>query len=341
MITRRIRVLVAGILIALCCEAVNGQGSSSVILVVDVENLVSYFEDTSDLSKFATEPNVTPPVSPNNFYFRVGIGDIVAVNGQPVKGTLTRNIRQVLLRTTPTDGQAIADTVRNGVLADSFEILKSDGTSIGTIVTYGNAAGGPPVGAPLSITQGSFAIVGGTGAFLGARGQYGNAVGPQSTPIRQASVREDPGNRRRNGGGRVKFVLQVIPMFRPEIMNTTYGPAVMHSSTSTLVYAFDPAASAERLTLFATGLGAVVNSPVEVIVNGQSAEVLGAVGVPSCPETISRAHTTVPATVVSPLDAENCYQIDFRLPAGVAGETAIIQLRAAFIAGREASISTR
>src|SRR5436190_9186561 len=115
MITGRICVLVAAISMALCCKAVQGQGSSSVILVVDVENVVQYFEDTSDLSKFATDPNVTTPVLPRNLNGGLVLGDIVAVNGQPAKGTMTRNARSAFLTTAPTPGQAIADTVRNAV----------------------------------------------------------------------------------------------------------------------------------------------------------------------------------------------------------------------------------
>src|SRR5437016_14630187 len=107
----RIRVLVAGILIALCGKAVDGQGSSSVILTIDVENILEYLEDTSDLSKFATVPNVTTLVQPKNFEFAVFIGDIVAVNGQPAKGTLTRNFRRVDLTTAPNPGQGIADNL--------------------------------------------------------------------------------------------------------------------------------------------------------------------------------------------------------------------------------------
>jgi uncharacterized protein (TIGR03437 family) len=297
------------------------------ILEIDVENLVEYQEDTSDLSKFASAPNATTAVPPRNFYFRVGIGDIVAVNGQLAKGTMTRNIRQVLLRTAPDPGQAVADTVRNGVLADSFEILKSDGTPIGTIVSYGPAAGSPAPGAPMSITQGNFAIVGGTGAFLGARGQYGNAVTPQSTPIRPASITEDPANRRRNGGGRVKFVLQVIPMFQPQIVITSGGPAVFHADF-TSVTAAKPAKAGEVLIVQATGLGPTrpgvdpgqpfptdalqqVNSPVAVTVNGQAAEVVNSVGWPGLVDT---------------------YRVDFRVPDGATGMAAI-QLSAAWIAG--------
>ena len=102
MITRRTVLFVAVISMALCSKAVYGQGSSGVILVVEVENLLRYREDTSDLSKFATDPNPTIPTPPRNFYFVVYIGDIVAVNGQPAKGTFTRNRLTLGLTTTPT-----------------------------------------------------------------------------------------------------------------------------------------------------------------------------------------------------------------------------------------------
>ena len=62
MITRRIRMLVAGTLIAICCKTVSGQGSSSVILNVNTENSVVYLDDVSDVSRFATNLNVTAAV---------------------------------------------------------------------------------------------------------------------------------------------------------------------------------------------------------------------------------------------------------------------------------------
>ena len=84
-----------------------------------------------------------------------------------------------------------------------------------------------------------------------------------------------------------------------------------HSSDFTVVTTARPAAPGEVLSLFATGLGpmrrtvaygqpfppnplAVVTSPVEVRVNGISAEVLGAVGFPN---------------------AVDGYQVNFRVPA--------------------------
>ncbi|MBI3696596.1 MAG: hypothetical protein HY238_17365 [Acidobacteria bacterium] len=325
------------LLAAVCCKSGFGQVAPATILEIDVENLVNYGEDTSDLSKFATDPNVTTPSPPRNFSFALLIGDIVAVNGQPAKGTLTRNLRQVSLGLAGNPGQAIADTQRAAVLVDAFEILKSDGTPgtpIGIIVTSGFGTGSPPRGAPLSITQGNYAITGGTGAFLGARGQAGQAASPQPPFPRQASVMEDPANRRRNGGGRLRFVLQVIPMFRPEIAQTLVGPAVTHSSDFSLVSASKPAAAGEILSAFVTGLGptrpgvdpgkpfptsslAAVNSPVEVTVNGRPAEVLAAVGFPG---------------------AVDGYQVNFRVPPDTARGTATIQVSAAWIAGSEVKI---
>src|SRR5262249_25956222 len=149
-------------------------------------------------------------------------------------------------------------------------------------------AGSPPPGAPLVATGENQAITGGTGAFLGARGQAA-AIGFLRSG-RTGSMTEDPGNRRINGGGAVRFVLHVIPMSRPEILTTTNGPAVYHSDF-TPVTVSRPARAGELLTLTATGLGPTrpgvnpgaafpvdplqeVNSPVEVAVNGKPVEVV-------------------------------------------------------------------
>jgi uncharacterized protein (TIGR03437 family) len=321
---------------ALCAATFSQLGQAQVappsILEVDVENYVRYQEDTTDLSKFATDPNLTTSTPPRNFGFNVSVGDIVAVNGQPAKGTFVRNARPVTLVTAPNPGQGIADATRNGVATDTFEILTSDGThAIGTIVSFGLAAGSAPPGAPLSITQGNFAIIGGTGAFLGARGAWGQAVTPQSVAERPASITEDPVNRRRNGGGRVRFVLQVIPMSVPQIVTTSSGLGVFHGDLTPVTSA-KPAKSGEMLITMVTGLGPtrpgvdpgqpfpaypanplqVVNSPVEVKVNGQSASAFNAIGWPGLVDT---------------------YRLDFRVPDGLASGVAGIQLSAAWIVG--------
>ena len=218
-----------------------------------------YFQDTSDVSKYATEPNVTPPTAiPRNFYRVEGIADIVAVNGQPVKGTYANAAAAMVLRTAPTPGQAIADTVRQAMTVTTFEILKSDGTSIGTIVASGLFAGDAPPGSPTAAAGGNFVITGGTGAFLGARGQMSvAAAAPGVVTQRNASITEDPANRQRNGGGTVRWIAHVIPMARPEVTMLPSGPAITHSSDFSLVTVAKPATQGEILSLFATGLGPV------------------------------------------------------------------------------------
>ena len=223
-----------------------------------------------------------------NLNHALGIADIVAVNGQSVTGTHRRSAVNINFRTAPSPGQAIADTVRNALAVATFEILKSDGTPIGTIVAEGFAGGTAPPGSPSSITGGNdFVITGGTEAFLGARGQVGVAANPPGVAVqRAASMTEDPASRRLNGGGTQRWVAYLIPMSAPQIINTASGPAVTHSSDFSLVTSSKPAVAGEVLSLFATGLGptvpavdpgqpfpstplAAVNSPIEVEVNGE------------------------------------------------------------------------
>ena len=334
---RRIQVLPIVLLLAMFCTSGQGQAPPTTILTIDVENLVNYRGDVSDVTKLATDPNITTPAIPRNFYEAQLIGDIVAVNGQPAKGTMMTVVTGFDLSTNPNPGQAIADTVRHGILQQHFEILRTDGLPIGSIVLAGAAAGPPPPGAPLSITAANNAIVGGTGAFLGARGQSGQVS--QTVPIRNASMAEDPAARRRNGGGRARFALHVIPLTRPEILNTPTGPAVTHSSDFAPVNESRPAAPGELLSLFCTGLGPTdpsidgdlgvdpgepfplftlhPMSPVEVRVNGRTARVLGAASYPGAVDT---------------------WQINFQLPTGTPSGTATIQVVAAWIAGAEVRV---
>jgi len=323
------------LLVGLYCRPGLGQVAPPTILTIDVENFVNYRGDVSDVTKLATDPNITTPAIPRNFYEAQLIGDIVAVNGQPAKGTNMTNVRGFDLSTNPNPGQAISDTVRHGIVQQNFEILRADGTPLGSIIVAGAAAGPAPPGAPLSVRNANNAIIGGTGAFLGARGQSGQVS--QTIPTRDASMAEDPANRRRYGGGRSRFVLHVIPMFRPEVVMTPNGPAVTHSGDFSLVTASRPAAVGEILSAFVTGLGptrpgvdpgrpfpasplAVVNSPVEVTVNGRPAEVLAAVGYPG---------------------AVDGYQVNFRIPSETARGTAMIQVTAAWIAGPEVWIAVQ
>ncbi|HTS30183.1 MAG TPA: hypothetical protein VMH81_30135 [Bryobacteraceae bacterium] len=303
------------------------------VLQIDTINGVIYYEDTGDVSKYATDPGMPTPLTPGKiFNGQIGIADIQAVNGQPVMGVFTRVGPTIGLVTLPNPGHAIADVVRNAALDLAFEILKSDGTPIGTIMASGFAGGAPPPGSPSQATVHNFAVTGGTGAFLGARGEV---VAEAASPaVRSASITEDPANRRQHGGGTQRYVIHLIPMESPEIAMLPAGPAVTHSGDFSLVTASTPATAGELLSLFARGLGpvtpgvdpgqpfpsspvAIVNSPVEVTVNGKAAEVLSAVGLPG---------------------AVDGYQVNFRMPPDAGKGPASIQVSAAWISGTAVSI---
>jgi uncharacterized protein (TIGR03437 family) len=251
------------------------------ILQVDVENFVNYAYDVSDLSKLAQNPGPLVAAQPVNFSTWVTIADVTAINGSPAKGTLVMSTQFVRLTPAPTPGMAIADIVRTGYVHWAFELLKPDGSPIGSIFVAGLSGGTPPPGSPLNASAGNNAIFGGTGAFTGARGSV-NAVAPSSG--RSASQVEDPSMRRINGGGKSHYVLQIIPMSRPEVVTTATGPLVLHADW-TPVTADKPAQRGEVLIAIARGLGptlpgvnpgdpfprdpfAVVTSPVDVIVDG-------------------------------------------------------------------------
>jgi uncharacterized protein (TIGR03437 family) len=118
-------------------------------------------------------------------------------------------------------------------------------------------------------------------------------------------------------------------MTRPEIL------AITHANNFTFVTPANPARAGEVLTLWATDLGptrpgvdpgqpfpatppSLVNSPVEVSINGTPAEVLYAGGYPG---------------------SVNGYQINLRLPAGITPGLASLQVSVAWIAGAEVKIA--
>jgi len=338
-------VIAIAILIAGYVNPARGQAGAST-LMIELDNVVEYQIDTSDLSKWGINPNSTPGKIAQAMGVGcagvpiIGYGDIVAINGQPARGTYAIRGVSVCMSPTPRPGlEAISDATWNSIRDETYEILQSDGiTPVGTIMTYGLSSGmptppGPPAGSKNS------AITGGTGAFFGVRGQRGqrNALLSGAVGERTASITEDPAKRRQNGGGHLLTVLYVIPMFRPEVVITPNGPAVAHSSDFSLVSSAKPATAGEVLSLFATGLGptraslapgqpfpssplAVVNSPIDVRVNGKSAEVLGAVGFPGAVDT---------------------YQVNFRVPPDISPGAATIQITAAWIPGAPVIIAVK
>jgi hypothetical protein len=313
-----------------CCEIAQGQTAPTTTLQIEFENYVGYIYDVFDPSKVGTDSNATIPNLARNFRIVMAIGDIVAVNGRPAKGTLTERRTSFFLSPNPAPGQAIADTTRNTLVDRYYEIMQADGTPVGTIMISGLGGGDSPPGAPLvpdgaQGQQQNVTITGGTGAFLGLRGQEGVLATP--VPTRSASVTEDPANRRILKGGRIQVIFNLIPLFRPEIM------AVMHADFSP-VTAASPALAGEVLILRATGLGPLragidprqpfppqeVNSPVDATVNGKPAEVINKIGWPGTTET---------------------YRVDIKVPDGLAAGIASIQLSAAWIAGATIGVPLR
>jgi uncharacterized protein (TIGR03437 family) len=308
------------------------QNAPPVVVQIDVENIVSYLLDVADVSKLATDATVTTPAAGRTFERAVVIGDIVAVNGTAVKGTLILNPRFLNMRPNATLGQAIGDATRGNTCGGSFEILWPDGTQIGTIMVADMGGGPAPPGSPSAAASGNFAVIGGSGAFMGIRGHGGAMAG--GVPTRSASMTEDPANRRTNGGGKGSWVFQLIPEERPAVISIQSGLAVVHANNFQQVTASNSAHAGETLVLYATGLGpvrasldpgqpfpssplALINSPVEVKVNGAPASVSYAGGYPG---------TT------------DAYQVNFTLPSSLAPGMATLQLAAAWIPGAAVTV---
>ena len=226
-----------------------------VTLEIDIENYVQYWDDGGEPSKFASDAkDRTTTRIFAAFLSTLHLADIVAVNGRPAKGLYIN--RSQLLRFSPTSspGLSIADIARSGGPGlQSFEILQPDGTPVGTIMAQWLVGGSVPPGSPAAIASGNGAII---------------------------------------GGGCLRMLLSLTPMSRPEIQVTATGPAVVHSSDFSVVTAAKPARFSRCLPIglgpvrgnvdpgkpFPTSPPALVNSPVEVFVNGVPAEVLAAVG---------------------------------------------------------------
>lgn len=328
----------AAIGIAISPMAARAQQAPASVIQVDIQNIVFYNYDTYDYTKFAADPGSPSAIPMKTFAMHIAVGDIVAGNGESVKGTfLLRSDPMIVLRPSPTPGQAMADITR-GMLDDFYlEFLRSDGTSLGSIVGFGTWGGSAPPGAPSAATNCNYAITGGTGVFLGVRGQAAlSTSGFPGAPT--ATVSEDPANRRtRSGGsGSGRLILHLLPMFTPEVMVTGAGPVIVHSSDFTPVSPAKPAKAGEILSLFASGLGPTkpsvdpgqpfptdsslpVYAPVRVLVNGTATQALYAGSYPGATDT---------------------YQVNFRVPDGTTGTTGI-RLSSAWITGSEVKIAVQ
>jgi hypothetical protein len=320
--------------IAVFSNSALAQSPAPSVLEIQLANQVEYVQDDTNPSSFATDPRVTTPSNGKNFTAVTILADIVSVNGQAVKGVYVGRTRRISLNPHPAPGEAIADVTRAALREGVFDILKSDGTPIGSLIGVGLNGGPAPPGAPASQTAAAIAIVGGTGAFLGARGELGGSQRRGSPIGRLASMSEDPANRRLHGGFSQLHILTVIPMTVPQIASLHGPTAVFHSGDSSIVTAATPAAPGEVLSMHASNLGptvpsvhpgkpfpasppAAVNSPLDILVNGRPAEVISAFG--------------IPGTVDS-------YEVKFRIPEDTAKGPASIRIVAAWIEGPAATV---
>jgi hypothetical protein len=289
-----------------------------VVLTIDVENAVIYRGTVFDASKIAKDPGPTRSVN-QAFVDGINIGDIVAVNGKPVKGLWSSSFYATPYRAAPQPGQEIADFDLAGTNFCTFQIYDTDGTFLGMIRDSGAGQG--------------HTVVGALGGFLGV---YGDHQGGTTTiPTRQASIAEDPANRRKLGGGKMSIIFYLYPRVRPAVLVTANGPAVAHIDYSP-VTSSNPARPGETLILAATGLGSVkpnleppgtiqfsgqpyqeVNSPVTVVFNGKELPVNNKIGWPG---------------------QRTLYWVDFQVPPDASAGTATLQLIATWIPGPTVSI---
>ena len=333
------------IFLCLATHRAHGQ-PGAVQLRIDIEKGVNYYQDVTDYSRFATDPGPQAVAASRNFSSGVSVIDIVAVNGEPARGTAFGQQVTLIAKPNPAPSQAIADVSAGGIVEWIFEIQSSTERSldemgrpisIGTIFFQGLAAGAPPPGLGVVVGGGNFSVVGGTGAFAGARGHAAFTPPPAPAAPRSASFTEDPANRRALGGGAFRLLVNLIPLSRPEVVMRSNGPAVVRHSDNSLITAATPAQADELLTLYATGLGptkpalspgelfttsplSVLSSPLRVMVNSVPAEVLYAGGYPG---------------------TEDTYQVNFRMPSGITSGSATLQLITAWIPGKEVSIAVR
>jgi hypothetical protein len=292
-----------------------------VVLKIDIENHVLYRGTVWDATQIGREPGPLPLPPQVGFVPGINIGDIVAINGTPVKGIWTSSFSHTTpFRTAPQPGQFIADFDSGATFYCTWQIFALDGTYLGMI----RDSGAGPVG--------GHALTGALAGFFGAIGTHG---GMALTGSRTTSYAENPANRRNHGGGRGNTTFYLYPRTRPAVQVTAAGPSVFHSDFS-VVTAANPARPGETLIVAAVGLGPVkpnleppgavtfssspvqeVNSPVSVAFNGKELPVINKIGWPG---------------------QKNLYRVDFQVPSEAASGNATLQLTAMWIPGPAVTI---
>lgn len=306
--------------------------TAPVVLDVDIANTTAYNYDTFDVTKFGASPSPVSPTPSPNFNFFINFGDITAVNGEPAKGTWVSRVFVLRMSPAPAAGSMIADTNRFGIAEFQLEILREDGSTVGSIFMQGQNFGTPTPGAPAVSNSGAFAIVGGTGAFLGARGQATAAPARTGGGARNASIQEDPSFRRSRPGGGQRLIIQLIPNNTPEI-------AQVYHADFTPVTANSPARAGESLTVMAKGLG--VTTPALEPGAMFGAEPLAIVSAPVRVQINSAGSGVAAVNQVGWVGTPDSYRVDFRLPDDTPSGSASVRLRAAWAWGSEFRIPVR
>lgn len=313
------RTIAVGALVA--AHGTSGFGQTAeqpVVLTIDMDNYVVYRGDVTDPSRISRDPGPTVAGPSRAFQNQNHMADLVAVNGNPIKGSLWVAGSPALFRVSPQIGNSIADFNGAGPYLNFWEILGPDGKWIGSLMGGGSF---PP--APGNM------ILGGNGAFLGVSG-VAHAFLQIGAASRAASLTEDPANRRLHGGGRLQTVITLYPKYRPSVDFTPAGPAVFHEDFSPVTTA-RPARAGETLIVRARNLGPVrpdllppavrafkadppeeVNSPMDVTINGKNVEVVNKIGWPG---------------------TYDLYRVDFRVPSGLPPGKVTIHLTTAWIPG--------
>jgi uncharacterized protein (TIGR03437 family) len=292
------------------------------VLDIEIDNAVRYIGDVTDPARLATVTTRTTPGPARAFTDTIFAGDIVSINGKPARGLWTSRQYVMGFNPNPTPGNAVSDVTQGTIAECKYEIQNAEGAFIGRLMDGGLFP---------------HAISGGTGAFLGAGGEQGSApVTVNPVPIRAASMTEDPSVRRILGGGRSRIILRILPLFRPGVETVNGAPLVYHADDFTLVTADHPARAGEVLIIRANNLGPttpyldpgvafpagqtnIVNAPVEVTVNGATAQVINQIGWP---------------------ETTGSYRVDFRVPGNATGQVRL-QLTSAWIQAPEVTIPVR
>ena len=315
----------------------RSQPPTGSVVTFEIENATAYYLDCPFSQLGGNSSNLERVFPSTAFENVLGVGDIVSVNGNSAKGASYESAIGILSNS-PGPGKFLTDKGRFALEEWSLDFLDSNGNEIGTIYFGGLSNGGAPPDAPSALVgtgNGALTVKGGTGAFLGVRG-YMKAPSDPIAGERSTSACEDPSLRRMYAAGRGKRhgTMYLVPLSPPEVITTATGPAIVHAEDNTYVTAAKPAQAGEILTLYASGLGPtrpgvdpgqpflssplqVVNSPIQVLVNGIPGDVLYAGGYPG---------------------AVDVYQVNFRVPAGVTHGVAAVQLTSAWMAGPAASL---